>query len=168
MAIKHRLNLCPCCSGLDFQACCGPILAGEQAATAEALMRSRYSAFATRQLDHIELTQSPEVGAKFGRADIERMADECQWTGLQIVSQTERGDSAEVEFVARFRQHNREMLHAERSQFRRENGRWLYVGGRAELREAQRVSAKVGRNDPCPCGSGKKAKKCCGAAARPD
>jgi len=25
------------------------------------------------------------------------------------------------------------------------------------------VSAKLGRNDPCPCGSGKKYKKCCGA-----
>ncbi len=159
------MNLCPCCSGLDFQACCGPILAGAPATTAEALMRSRYSAFSTRQLDYIEQTQSPEISAKFGRADIARMADECEWTGLQIVNQTERGDCAEVEFVARFRRHDREMLHAERSEFRRANGRWLYIDGRAELREAQRVSAKVGRNDPCPCGSGKKAKKCCGTAA---
>ncbi|XBO30381.1 SEC-C metal-binding domain-containing protein [Paraburkholderia fungorum] len=29
----------------------------------------------------------------------------------------------------------------------------------------QRTEPKVGRNDPCPCGSGKKFKKCCGAAA---
>jgi hypothetical protein len=27
----------------------------------------------------------------------------------------------------------------------------------------ERRAAKVGRNDPCPCGSGKKFKKCCGA-----
>jgi preprotein translocase subunit SecA len=27
----------------------------------------------------------------------------------------------------------------------------------------KRAEAKVGRNDPCPCGSGKKYKKCCGA-----
>lgn len=167
MTIEHRLNLCPCCSGLDYQACCGPIIAGAPAATAEALMRSRYSAFATRQLDYIELTQSSEISAKFGRTDIARMADECEWTGLQIVGGSERGDAAEVEFVARFRQDNREMLHAERSQFRREHGRWLYVGGRAELREAQRSAVKVGRNDPCPCGSGKKAKKCCGTEPRP-
>jgi uncharacterized protein YecA (UPF0149 family) len=26
-------------------------------------------------------------------------------------------------------------------------------------------SSKIGRNDPCPCGSGKKFKKCCGEAA---
>ena len=30
-----------------------------------------------------------------------------------------------------------------------------------------RVQAKIGRNDPCPCGSGKKFKKCCGAKADP-
>jgi preprotein translocase subunit SecA len=28
---------------------------------------------------------------------------------------------------------------------------------------APAMKAKVGRNDPCPCGSGKKYKKCCGA-----
>lgn len=27
---------------------------------------------------------------------------------------------------------------------------------------AKRLSSKVGRNDPCPCESGKKFKKCCG------
>ena len=27
----------------------------------------------------------------------------------------------------------------------------------------RRTAEKVGRNDPCPCGSGKKYKKCCGA-----
>jgi preprotein translocase subunit SecA len=26
----------------------------------------------------------------------------------------------------------------------------------------KREGAKIGRNDPCPCGSGKKYKKCCG------
>lgn len=30
---------------------------------------------------------------------------------------------------------------------------------------AQRANPKIGRNDPCPCGSGKKFKKCCGAAS---
>jgi preprotein translocase subunit SecA len=31
-------------------------------------------------------------------------------------------------------------------------------------RQPVRVGKKIGRNDPCPCGSGKKYKKCCGAA----
>jgi len=34
----------------------------------------------------------------------------------------------------------------------------------AGVRTVQRETPKVGRNDPCPCGSGKKYKKCCGAA----
>jgi uncharacterized protein YecA (UPF0149 family) len=33
----------------------------------------------------------------------------------------------------------------------------------AELAAAKPAIPKVGRNDPCPCGSGKKYKKCCGA-----
>jgi preprotein translocase subunit SecA len=35
-------------------------------------------------------------------------------------------------------------------------------GEEAQARPAQRQAKKVGRNDPCPCGSGKKYKKCCG------
>jgi len=33
---------------------------------------------------------------------------------------------------------------------------------RAPQQEPYRHENKVGRNDPCPCGSGKKYKKCCG------
>ena len=32
----------------------------------------------------------------------------------------------------------------------------------AAKRKPVKVGKKVGRNDPCPCGSGKKFKKCCG------
>ena len=37
-----------------------------------------------------------------------------------------------------------------------------------KLRPFKRVTAKVGRNDSCPCGSGKKQKKCCDKIARLD
>jgi len=36
------------------------------------------------------------------------------------------------------------------------------VPGRTTGPVAQPHSPKVGRNEPCPCGSGKKFKKCCG------
>jgi preprotein translocase subunit SecA len=43
-------------------------------------------------------------------------------------------------------------------------GRGSETGGRsAGGRIVRREKQKVGRNDPCPCGSGKKYKKCCGA-----
>jgi preprotein translocase subunit SecA len=38
-------------------------------------------------------------------------------------------------------------------------------GQDAKVETIQRHAPKVGRNDPCPCGSGKKYKKCHGAAA---
>jgi len=39
----------------------------------------------------------------------------------------------------------------------------MMAGGGEQLVQQRRVGEKVGRNDLCPCGSGKKYKKCCGA-----
>ncbi|MBT4699861.1 MAG: hypothetical protein HOB79_02200, partial [Rhodospirillaceae bacterium] len=55
-------------------------------------------------------------------------------------------------------------MHHERSDFKREQGQWVYTGGQMNPRGEPRRVQKVGRNEPCPCGSGKKFKKCCGAA----
>ncbi len=156
------MTLCPCGSTKNFSECCGPIIDGEPAATAEALMRSRYSAFVRRQLDHIERTHAPEIRDDFNRAEAERMAEECEWQGLEIRSATETGDTALVDFLIRFRRDHKDMIQTELSSFRRENGKWLYVNGKVNSHAPQRYVNKVGRNDPCPCGSGKKAKKCCG------
>lgn len=156
------MTLCPCNSNLAYEDCCGPILEGAPAQTAEALMRSRYTAFTRRQLDYIERTHATEIRDDFNRAEAERMAEECDWKGLEIRHANEDGDHAEVEFAIRFRRDNQDMIQVERATFRREQGQWLYAGGEINPKEPQRLVNKVGRNDPCPCGSGKKAKKCCG------
>lgn len=156
------MTLCHCGSTLNFAECCGPIIDGQPAPTAEALMRSRYSAFVTRQLDHIENTHASEIRADFNRAEAERMAEECEWRGLEIRSAQENGNEAEVDFVIRFRRDKKDMVQREIASFRRENGVWLYVNGEVNPKAPQRHVSKVGRNDPCPCGSGKKAKQCCG------
>lgn len=156
------MNLCPCGSGRDHDACCGPIIQGATAPSPEALMRSRYSAFVTRQLDYILHTQSAELSREFNREEIERMADECEWQALEVRNASQQGDHGEVEFVIRFRYNGQEMAQIERSSFSRIDGRWLYVGGEINPQAPPRQVSKVGRNDPCPCGSGKKAKKCCG------
>jgi SEC-C motif-containing protein len=79
------MTLCPCGSNLDYSVCCGPIVEGKTIApTAEALMRSRYSAFVNRKLDHIERTHAPEIKEDFNRAEAERMAEECEWRGLEV------------------------------------------------------------------------------------
>jgi SEC-C motif domain protein len=160
------MSLCPCGSGREFDACCGPILAGAPAPTPEALMRSRYSAFALGAIDHIERTHAPEVRADFDRANAEAWSKEARWDGLEIRA-VEGGGTDEnegiVEFVARFRQGGHSHLHHERASFRRDDGVWYYVDGELNPKPATRHVVKVGRNDPCPCGSGKKYKKCCGA-----
>ena len=71
-----------------------------------------------------------------------------------------------VDFSARFRSAGKDQEHLETARFTREDGRWVYAGVvPAEVHTVRREEPKVGRNDPCPCGSGKKYKKCCGAAA---
>jgi SEC-C motif-containing protein len=73
-------------------------------------------------------------------------------------------ETGEVEYVARFRYKGQNRIHHERSRFGRDNqGAWQVTGGQTNPKPEPRRVVKVGRNDPCPCGSGKKYKKCCGA-----
>lgn len=155
------MERCPCGSALDLDVCCGPILAGRSAATPEALMRSRYSAFVLRQLDHIDHTNAPEIRADFNRAEAERTVAEVEWQGLEILSSSGTGDAGTVEFYIRFRRDGQELGQHELAQFRRDDGKWFYVSGKVGPKPPPRQVVKIGRNDPCPCGSGKKYKKCC-------
>jgi SEC-C motif-containing protein len=132
-------------------------------------MRSRYSAFAVENIDYLERTLAPEARHDFDRKAIAHWARNSQWLGLDILS-TEEGQvgdkSGYVEFIAHFVNEGERLAHRERSLFRFDDAeeRWYFV------EEANRKSAPIvkgaqpGRNDPCPCGSGKKYKKCCGAA----
>jgi SEC-C motif-containing protein len=126
-------------------------------------MRSRYSAFVLGKLDHIDRTHAPEIRADFNRAEAERTVAEVEWLGLDIRQSSENGDSGSVEFGIRFRRDGQELVQHEVSSFRRVDGQWLYQGGQVSPKAPPRQVVKIGRNDPCPCGSGKKHKKCCGA-----
>ncbi|MFM2043384.1 MAG: hypothetical protein RLY86_1960 [Pseudomonadota bacterium] len=159
------MDNCPCASGRPFNECCGPYLSGAAVPpTAEALMRSRYSAFATGAIDYLEESLLPETRGDFDRGNVTEWARSSEWTGLEVKS-TEAGQPGDeegwVEFVARFRINGKDHLHHESSRFAHRDGRWWYVDGIMGTRP--RTTAKIGRNDPCPCGSGKKYKKCHGA-----
>lgn len=162
------MSHCPCGSAKNVDDCCAPLIAGALAPTAEALMRSRYTAFVLRQLDHVERTHAPEIREDFNRAEAERVAEECEWKGLEVRRVHEVGDLAEIDFAIRFRRDQKPMIQAERAHFRREDGQWLYVKSDFNPEVTQRHVTKVGRNEPCPCGSGKKAKKCCGTTTDAD
>ncbi|MEO5336833.1 MAG: YchJ family protein [Magnetospirillum sp. WYHS-4] len=156
---------CPCGSGQGFDTCCGPLIAGAPAPTAEALMRSRYSAFVHRTFDYLERTHAPEIQGDFSRSAAESLADQVEWLGLEIRGVEGGGpddQTGAVEFAARFSRQGQEQIHHELASFRREQGIWVYVDGKMNPKPPPRHVVKVGRNDPCPCGSGKKYKKCCG------
>jgi SEC-C motif-containing protein len=157
---------CPCGSSRDYAVCCEPFIEGkEKAPTAEALMRSRYAAYVHARIDYITQTHDPSTRANHDEEAARAWAEDAEWMGLEIVS-TEAGgpDDArgEVEFIARYRNDEGEQEHHERSEFRKQNGAWYFTRGDViGLQPVRRESPKVGRNDPCPCGSGKKHKKCC-------
>lgn len=132
-------------------------------------MRSRYSAFVLGDLDYVERTHSTAANADFDRAELEQTAASVKWVGLEILNTSGGGpgdDTGTVEFVARYRAGTDEQVHHELSTFVRENGAWAYADGIFNPKPPQRMVEKVGRNEPCPCGSGKKYKKCCGAYHR--
>ena len=156
----NGMTPCPCGSGTAYGACCGPLHDGAPAATAEALMRSRYTAYVRGAIDYLVETHDGEVD----RAGIETWARESRWLGLEIVAVErggERDDEGMVEFIARGQSRGQPFAHHERSRFRRVAGRWRYLDG---TQPPARAQAKPGRNDPCPCGSGKKYKRCHGMA----
>ncbi|WP_308457269.1 YchJ family metal-binding protein [Microbacterium sp. Ru50] len=116
---------CPCGGG-SFGSCCGPVLDGRAAQTAEQLMRSRYTAFAVRDGAHLARTWHPVTRPD----DIESDGPE-QWTGLTVVRAAGGPDDTEgtVEFTARWRSGTDSGELHEVSRFTRIRGRWLYVGG---------------------------------------
>jgi SEC-C motif-containing protein len=162
------MSACYCGSGIEFDECCGAILSGaRKAESAEALMRARYTAFVTKQVDFLHQSLHPQHRQDHDIAATRRWADNAQWLGLQVVeahSEEEGANEATVEFIATYKEGGIVKPHHEISRFSKLDDQWFYVDGRLVIpKTATRDQPKVGRNDPCPCGSGKKYKKCCGA-----
>ena len=156
---------CHCGAGTSYEACCQPYVTGERdAPSAEALMRSRYSAYVEGAIDYIAETHHPAKRDDFDHEGAAVWARSAAWKDLEIVESENAGDDEGiVEFKARYVQEGNTITHHERSRFKRIDGRWFYDDGRMITEPVKRASPKLGRNDPCHCGSGKKFKKCCGA-----
>ena len=160
---------CPCGSGKTFGECCGALISGAvKAATPEALMRARYSAYVSGDVEFLRTSGTAALQDSFDEQTSRAWSKAATWHGLEII-RTEAGgpedDEGIVEFRALYTANGEFCNHHEVSRFVREDGEWKFddgelVGETPFVRE----QPKVGRNDPCPCGSGKKYKKCCGAA----
>jgi SEC-C motif domain protein len=98
---KLNANLCPCESGLTYQQCCEPLHLGKVASTAEALMRSRYTAYVLELEDYLLTTWHPKT-----RPNSLNLKEETpiKWLGLQIkYTQELSHNSTIVEFIARYK-----------------------------------------------------------------
>lgn len=122
-------------------------------------MRSRYTAYVLRNDKYLVKTWKNETRPEPGEHN-----PDLHWVSLDVLEVqggSENDQEGTVEFVANYKLHGQyEQLH-ERSYFKRYRNRWYYVDGE-DLAPLPLSSHKVGRNDPCPCASGKKYKKCCG------
>jgi SEC-C motif-containing protein len=128
-------------------------------------MRSRYSAYATRNVDYVLDTCVKDEDSSIDPEGTRKWAEESEWKGLEILK-TEKGgpfdEEGTVEFKARYVQRGVLTVHHEISSFVKKEGRWLFESGELIPETVVRTQAKVGRNEPCPCGSGKKYKACHG------
>lgn len=151
---------CPCGSQQVLSQCCAPYLLGQRrAATAEHLMRSRYSAYCTKNINYLIKTHHPDYREPNSRQKIVATANSVTWLGLTIVA-TEQGQPRDekgiVEFVAAFQEGKTAVQLHERSRFRHENGQWFYLEG--DILPPWQPK----KNEPCWCKSGKKFKQCHG------
>ncbi|WP_375737930.1 YchJ family protein [Pseudomonas boanensis] len=147
---------CPCGSGDPLEVCCGRYHSGHPAASAEALMRSRYSAYVLGLVDYLVDTTLPAQQQGLDREAIRAWSLQSDWLGLEVESHEVIGGQPEhafVTFTARWHDQGGEHSHRERSAFVQTGSRWYFIDPTVEL--------KIGRNDPCICGSGQKFKKCC-------
>ena len=129
MRASSPKTACPCGTGLDYAACCGRWHAGAeflQAPTAEALMRSRYTAFVQDRLDYLRQTWHPDTRP----ATLEPNPPDLKWLSLSVLAHAQQdANHATVEFVARFRQAGKATRLHEISRFVRLDGHWLYLDG---------------------------------------
>ncbi|QEM81947.1 YchJ family protein [Halomonas binhaiensis] len=158
---------CPCGSGESLAECCGSIHQGQLAQSPQALMRSRFSAFALGLHDYLIHSWHPDTCP----ASLDLEQDTTRWVRLEILDHGENsgegngegniGNEGWVHFRATFQEgppgRRRWGVLEERSRFVRLEGRWVYMDGEPKV-----TRLKPGRNDVCPCGSGKKFKSCCG------
>ena len=119
---------CYCGSDIEFQNCCEPLIKGlQKAATAEALMRSRYSAYATHEADYLVVSTQISQRKYHTKTEILNWATTNKWLKLEIINTTENT----VEFKAYFLDNAlQNHIHHELSTFIFENGSWFYVDGK--------------------------------------
>ncbi len=160
------METCPCGATSTYNECCRPIINGERTAeTAEQLMRSRYSAYVKKEIEYIFTSLHPDSRSDFDEKSSRAWAESAEWHSFEVVNTVNGGPEDReglVEFVVSYSEGGIKKEHHELSTFKKETGIWYLLSGKVIPKQVVRSAPKIGRNDPCSCGSGKKFKKCCG------
>lgn len=157
---------CPCGRGKSYAECCEPVILGIRSAqTAEELLRSRYAAYVKTEVDYIIETTLPQKREQIDRNGVRKWSTGTDWQQLEILN-TRNGGSQDtegsVEFIAHFKTKGAESRHHEIGSFKKIDGKWYFDDSEfPPQKQFVRPEPKIKRNNPCPCGSGKKYKKCC-------
>jgi len=125
----RKFDKCPCGSGVDFNGCCGGLIAGHRKAkTAEELMRSRYAAYVAKDVDYLVRTTHPDAREEGLANSIRKWMRQVEWLKLHIVAAEEE----RVEFIAEYLSSTAPGRHHECSVFQRLEGEWFYLGEETE------------------------------------
>lgn len=145
------MTTCHCGLNTPYEGCCGRYLDGETPApTPEALMRSRYTAYATNQIDYIANTMKGKPAIGFERQHVAEHNKDITWEQLTVID----AQADTVSFMATYTDTSgKKHCLAEISQFEQQGPQWFYIEGKM---------LKPPKNGPCPCKSGLKFKRCCG------
>ena len=124
---------CPCGSLQNYSECCGVYHSGKKLApTAEALMRSRYSAFAKNQMQYLRDTTDPQTLDTIDEEANQEWADRAKFLKLEILHSEEKGTKGVVEFKAHYSVDDEEYTHHEVSTFRKSHGEWFFKSGKVK------------------------------------
>lgn len=133
--------------------------------TAEDLLKKRYEAFKQGDIDFIIQSHHPDTREQLDRNSLRSWSERSVWRGLDIEDVDEGDERALIRFTVHFDRKNETLHQTELAEFRKVDGEWYYYDSEFPSQPPQkREEPKLGRNDPCHCGSGKKFKKCHGSA----
>ncbi|QZE13200.1 SEC-C domain-containing protein [Halosquirtibacter laminarini] len=158
--------MCVCGKIDDYNDCCGRYISRKEVADSpETLMRSRFTAFSLGEVSYILDTERIEKPNTM--SDLKAWCDAVTYTKLDVISSNMSQDNGEVHFKAYYKEGMEQTILEEHSQFIKDDSQWYYTSGKATTQQVVDTptissSRKMGRNEPCWCGSGKKFKKCCG------
>ncbi|PIR23076.1 MAG: hypothetical protein COV44_04965 [Deltaproteobacteria bacterium CG11_big_fil_rev_8_21_14_0_20_45_16] len=131
--------------------------------SAKSLLEKRYECFTKGDVDFILESHHPETKEQIQRQAVEEWSKNSKWHGLKVDSVDEKSDKTVIDFTVIYERDFEKRFHREIAEFKKHEGKWFYFDSSFPKPETIRNDQKIGRNDPCTCGSGKKFKKCHGA-----